>query len=45
MLLLPGLKAVAVPSEAAGIKLMVVSEIVSEGSDITSGERGKVRGL
>lgn len=30
-------------SEAAGIKLRVVSEIVSEGSDKTSGERGKVR--
>lgn len=41
--LLPVLKALAVHSEAAGMKLVVVSEIVSEVSDITSGERGKVR--
>lgn len=34
--LLPGLKALAVHSKATGIKLIVVSEIVSEDSDITN---------
>lgn len=43
--LLPGLKALAVHSKVTGIKLTVVSEIVSEGSDRTSGEWGKVRRL
>lgn len=44
-MLLPELKILAVHSKAAGVKLIVVSEIVSEGSDISSGERGKVRRL
>lgn len=44
-MMLPDLKALAVHSEAAGIRLIVVSEVVSEGSGISSGERGKVRRL